>query len=65
MVCNQPVNSVSGDRVYRGNRAVRTQCVQTAAVFEATWSVVCTYTVMAWSITEICRRIFKVWLRCS
>jgi hypothetical protein len=32
------VNSLSGDTVYRGNQAVRTQCVQTAAVFEATWS---------------------------
>jgi hypothetical protein len=38
MLCNRPVNSVSGDRVYRGNQTLRTQCVQTAAVFEATWS---------------------------
>jgi hypothetical protein len=38
MLCNQPVNSLSGDRVYRGNQAVRKHCVQTTAVFEATWS---------------------------
>jgi hypothetical protein len=56
MLCNQPVNSVSGNRAYRGNQTVRTQCVQTAALFEATWSA--RTQLWFWSVTEIRHHIF-------